>query len=161
MFRIETSFEGHPNSNPIKKHGLLSVRILNVSSKTFFRFGKISVQGSFFLVFLHSKAKVEVKICILFKRRQAMTSSLRVEAEIINKIPFRQSGLVPLRLSLVYYLGLLKFPLILSDETLWFVPKGVIFDALYMVEGEVQGLQVRVGLTVEGATQEHVQLVVL
>jgi hypothetical protein len=42
-----------------------------------------------------------------------------------------------------------------------FVPKGVIFDALYMVEGEIQGLQVRVGLTVEGATQEHVQLVVL
>ncbi len=88
------------------------------------------------MFFLHSKAKEEVKICNLFKRRQAMTSSLRVEAEIINKIPFSQSGLVPLRLSLplVYYLGLLKFPLILSDETLWFVPKGVIFDALYMVE---------------------------
>ncbi len=44
------------------------------------------------MVFLHSKAKVEVKICNLFKRRQAMTSSLRVEAEIINKIPFSQSG---------------------------------------------------------------------
>ncbi len=42
-----------------------------------------------------------------------------------------------------------------------FVPEGVIFYALYMVEWEVQGLQVRVGLTVEGATQEHVQLVVL
>jgi hypothetical protein len=41
------------------------------------------------------------------------------------------------------------------------VPEGVIFYALYMVEGEVQSLQVRVGLTVEGATQEHVQLVVL
>jgi len=44
---------------------------------------------------------------------------------------------------------------------MWGLPEGVVVNTLYVVEGEVQGLQVGVGLTVEGAPQEHVQLVVL
>ena len=41
------------------------------------------------------------------------------------------------------------------------LPEGVVLDPLDVVEGEVQRLQLGVGLAVEGTAEEHLDLVVL